>query len=220
MSFLPNGIITQFLVPNPKSVRFLIGFIHHIEAIDVAQFIKQGVVRVMAGAYHIDVRLFHQFHIAHHGLPVHMLAGPRMLLVAVHAFELYGLSVDCEQVAMHLNRTHTKPPVNGLNNFVLVVLQVQAKIVQVGSFGRPKKRVAQMSFQLHVIDRRGFHHIYSFRQIIRDDAARRRIACYPGFQCHVGQPRLRAVFNVGLYSHKRIRLVIAGISTYREILNK
>ena len=83
----------------------------------------------MASSYHVDVRLLHQFHITHHRLPVHMFACAWMLLVPVYPFKFHSFSVDGEQVAMHLHFSHSKTGMDGLNNFIVIVFEIQMEIV-------------------------------------------------------------------------------------------
>ena len=82
---------------------FLVGFVHYVHSVFVAELVPARVVGIVACAHHIDVGLLHKFKVAAHQVFGNRPSGPWMVFVAVHAFHLDNLSVDFEEFAVHLN---------------------------------------------------------------------------------------------------------------------
>ena len=82
----------------------LVGFVHYVHSIFVAELVPAWVVGVVAGADKVYVSLFHQLQVlAHHGFG-QGAAGAGVVLVAVHAFELDHLAVYLEEFPVNLYR--------------------------------------------------------------------------------------------------------------------
>ena len=90
-AFCPFRVIGQH---GATAVRLDVGFAYDHETVFVAQLVKIGVVRIMAGAHGIDVHLLHEHHFALHFLPGHIVSGRNAVLVAVDAANDGACAVD------------------------------------------------------------------------------------------------------------------------------
>ena len=75
-------------------MRLDVGFIYHIETIQITQLIPPGYIGIMAGPYSIDVELFHQLDILHHVLFRDNTSGSRFMLMPVDTLDRYRDTVD------------------------------------------------------------------------------------------------------------------------------
>ena len=71
-----------------------ISFGYEVDSVLIAELVPAVVVRIMAGAYCVDVELLHQLDILYHPGLAHGIAPVRVELVAVGTLEEYWLAVD------------------------------------------------------------------------------------------------------------------------------
>ena len=97
----PDFLVSDYGVGAHRAVALLVGLVHHVHSVFVAELVPARVVGVMAGAYKVYVGLFHQFQVlAHYGFG-EGAAGAGVVLVAVHAFELDHLAIHFEEFAVY-----------------------------------------------------------------------------------------------------------------------
>ena len=137
MGFLPCGVVTHFLVSITIAMTFLIGLIHHIQAPTVAELVEVLAVRVVRGTQEIDVGLFHEADVLLVGGVIHVTSRYRMVVVTIHATQLYILSVNLKHLTYALHALHTKVVVKMFDSKFFLVLQFYAERIKVRLFGRP-----------------------------------------------------------------------------------
>ncbi len=98
MGELPIRVVAQCFASRAKRVAFLVGLVHHVHSIFVAQRVPIRVVRIVTGADEVDIALFDQLDVADHGLAIDLPARARMMLVPIDAFELYRPAVYQEPI--------------------------------------------------------------------------------------------------------------------------
>ena len=81
------------------AVRFEISLVHQVDTILVAEVVPHRVVRVVRGAYCVEVELLEQLQILYHSLAAHDVALQRVCLVAVYALDEDCLAID-EQLSI------------------------------------------------------------------------------------------------------------------------
>ena len=86
-----------------KAVRFHVRFRHHEQAVDVAQLVEARIVRVVGGAYRVDVVLLHQDQVALDAIYPYGAALLVIVIVAVHAVQLQVAVVHVEHAVAHLD---------------------------------------------------------------------------------------------------------------------
>ncbi len=90
-----------------ETVGLHVGFRHHEQSVDVAHFIETRVVRIVSGAYRVDVVLLHQQQIFFHAIHADRAAFQMVVIVAVHAVQHYVAVVDVEQAVTHFDIAET-----------------------------------------------------------------------------------------------------------------
>ena len=87
----------------------VVRFVDDVEAVQVAELVEDGGIRIVAGADRIDVVLLHQLHVRLHLLDADGIAGHRIGIVTVDAAELDGLAVEIHHAVADgdLADTHT-----------------------------------------------------------------------------------------------------------------
>ena len=87
------------LVPVSGLVRLYVRLGDHVDSVAVAEVVPEVVVRIVARAHRVDVELLEERDVLHHVRERDGASVVRIRLVAVHALELHGHSVDVERVA-------------------------------------------------------------------------------------------------------------------------
>ncbi|OAV64901.1 hypothetical protein Barb4_03772 [Bacteroidales bacterium Barb4] len=118
------------------AVRFDVGFGYDVDAVFVAEVIPEIVVWIVAGADGVDVVLLHQGDVLNHPLARDGIAAVGVYLVAIGAFEEYGLPVDEYLPVLQLNLAEADVEGDGFQR-PTAVLQGNKQLVEVGSFRRP-----------------------------------------------------------------------------------
>ena len=90
---------TEPLVPVSGLVRLYVRLGDHVDSVAVAEVVPEVVVRIVARAHRVDVELLEERDVLHHVRERDGASVVRIRLVAVHALELHGHSVDVERVA-------------------------------------------------------------------------------------------------------------------------
>ena len=65
----------------------------------VTQLVEETWLRIMAGAYGVDIVHTHQLEVAKHSLTCDIMAGELVVFMQVHSLEFHGLAIDEESVA-------------------------------------------------------------------------------------------------------------------------
>ncbi|MNP20948.1 hypothetical protein D3C76_1135490 [compost metagenome] len=86
-----------------KSVGFDVSFRHHEQTVQIAQLVKARIVRIVGGAYRVDVVLLHQDQIFLDAIHTHRAPLAMIVIVAVHAVEHHVMVVDEHQAVAHLD---------------------------------------------------------------------------------------------------------------------
>ena len=106
MGLLERQVFAHYAVGIAVAVCLVVGFVHHIDAPLVAEFVEVFAVGVVRGAQEIDVRLLHQSDVLLVGGVIHITARLGMMVVTVHAAQLHVLAVDLEYLAGNFHFLH------------------------------------------------------------------------------------------------------------------
>ena len=124
-----------------------VAFVHHIQAILVAEGEPARVVGIMAGADGVDVQFLHDPDVADHlGLGDDIAAGGAQLM-PVGALDEDGLSIDHQLVADDLHSTETERDLREIDG-LLASIGPDGKRVQVRILRAPESRVQDLRFDL------------------------------------------------------------------------
>ena len=115
---LEVGALGQRGVAVAHTVTLQVGFGCEVDTILVAKLIPTWVVRIVAGAYGIDVQLLHDLDVLNHALHRHDVAAIRIQLVAVGTLDENGLTVDEQLAALNLYVAETDAQGNNLQHLV------------------------------------------------------------------------------------------------------
>ena len=140
----PDFLVAHDGVAEPGSVAFLVGFVHHVHSVLVAELVPARVVGVVAGADQVYVGLFHQFQVLAHEFLGHGPAGAGMVFVAVHALQLNHLAVYLEEFAVNFNGAESGLVMEGLR-----ALKCYCNVVQCGVFRGPEFRPVYVKRNCH-----------------------------------------------------------------------
>ena len=125
------GIITD-------PVALKVGFVHHIEAVKVAQVIPFGRVRIVGRAHRIEVVLLHQANVLDHRLARDRVAGVRVHFVPVDSLDVDGPPIKLEARSLDLDPPEPDRGRNDLQHPILFILEREEEPIQEGRFGRPR----------------------------------------------------------------------------------
>ena len=117
-------------------MRFNIGFGYYIQTVFVAKIIPAVVIRVVAGTYRVDIKLFHHLDVLYHTFEGNDIATVRVHFMTIGSFEEYRLSVDEYLSAFQFDFTETYLDGNHFCN-VVPVFQSGGQCVEVGCFSSP-----------------------------------------------------------------------------------
>ena len=129
------------------AVAFNIRFVDHIQAVFIAQGQEAGIVGIMAGADAVDIVLLHQQNVPEHFADRRIVAQGGVGVVAVHALELNGLTVEIVYSAQNFHFAESDELPFGL------AVNLRQPFIAVGGFGRPR---------LHVFHRASEHRFAVF----------------------------------------------------------
>ena len=124
----------------------------HVEPVAVAEVVEVGVVRVVRGAHGVDVEALHQQHVAEHLLARHAASVHGRGVVAVHALELHGATIDPHRAG----RTHLHFLEAELAR-ADVLARGDDERVEVGILRAPEARVGDVQVQAAVARGEGAH---------------------------------------------------------------
>ncbi len=119
-----------------------------VEAVEVAELVPLGVVRVVRGADGVHVVLLHQLDVADHQRAIEVVAGVGAVLVAVDALEERRLPVDQDARVPDLDLAEADPRRDHLDHPARAVLERQPCGVEIGRVGRPFERRAHRHQEL------------------------------------------------------------------------
>ena len=130
-----------------------VSLVLEVQAVLVGEVVEVGVVAVVREADMIDVAALHQHHLLLHLLPRDGMARRGIRLVAVHAFQFHGLSVDIEVATCqaelivacfciaNLNGADAEVGGGAVKELARLVLEFSHKDIAVGCLGTPKERL-------------------------------------------------------------------------------
>ena len=132
-------VVRQAAVCVNQSVRFKVGFAHHIKAVAVAEFVPVRVVGIVAGAHRIHVHLLHNQHVLLHPPARNTVTVVGVKFVAVDALDENGLAVhpNLSQIGFLLNFAEADTLSNRLKNSVFIVENGDFERIEIRFFGRP-----------------------------------------------------------------------------------
>ena len=136
----PVRIVSDHAVAPAVTVALLVGLVHHVEAVAVAEFVEVFPVGIVAGAQEVDVRLFHQRDVLLVGGVIDIPARHRMVIVAVHPAQFDLPAVEPEDFPDAFDLLHAQVIVEMLDDAAPAVGQFDAEGVEVGLFRRPEPR--------------------------------------------------------------------------------
>ena len=141
------GECPAFLPVVTDTVSLDIAFVDDVDTVFVAQVVEPFLLRVVAGAHSIDVKLFPQGEIFQHQLFGNVVSGRVVMFVYVHAFHEYRLSVYEQLSVGHFDCTESDPVGYGFGHFPVLVFQRDQQRVQVRRFGSPSRNVVYLRFE-------------------------------------------------------------------------
>ena len=147
MSILEFRVFTHLTIRITIAMSLVVRFVHHIDAITVAEFVEIFAVGIVAGAQEVDIRLLHQTDIQLVSGIIYITTRTRMVVMTVHATQFHILTVNFENLTHNLHLLHTQVIVEVLDDSPLHILQLNAEWVEVGLLGRPQTWVFQREVQ-------------------------------------------------------------------------
>ena len=117
-----------------KAVRFDVGFRHHKQAVDIAQFVKTWIVRVVSGTHGVDVVLLHQLEIFLDAIHPNGAAFAMIVVVAVDAVQHHITVIDPEQTVAHFDITEANALWHHFQNVAVGVFQRHDQMVKIRGF--------------------------------------------------------------------------------------
>ena len=137
----PFGMLRERTLTIVHPVAFYVGFVVHIEAKAVAEFVESAGLRIVAGAYGIHVQLLHHQQAAAYIVPVGIMAGKLIVFVEIDPLELDGLPVEVEDVAFDFGAAETHVEA-GVLPFLL-----EHKGIEFGEFSAPPAHAGDYLFE-------------------------------------------------------------------------
>ena len=80
-----------------------VGFIDEINAVAAAQTVPLRAIWVMGGTHRIEVVLLQQANVPQHTLPIHIMPGVGVVLMAIDALEFDGNAIEEQAPVADLN---------------------------------------------------------------------------------------------------------------------
>ena len=145
--FRPHGRVLSLFVA--ESVGFQIGFAHHVKPVAVADFIEHLAVRIVAGAYGVDVVALHLKNVFHDRIIRYGTSEVGLELVAVDAAEHDRDAVDKEVAVFEFHRAEPDPETLVFNHSI-AVFQSQEQSIEVGRFRAPFHDIPDFRFETHL----------------------------------------------------------------------
>ena len=133
-------------------MRFDVGFIDDIKAVTVAEFVEIGVIGVVRRAYGVDVEPFHKADVLLHRFARNGFAAILVVVVPVHAAELYRYAVDEHFAAAQADVAESDLAAAGFGEFSGGVAESQHQRVECGILGAPLFGCGDTLFQQGEID--------------------------------------------------------------------
>ncbi len=106
--FLPFRLICKTAIRLiSHTVALYISLVDDIHAIYIAEFIPPRIIRIMRSTHTVDVVLFHKLQITDHRGLINHMTGARIMLVAVHTFDIYRFAIHKKLRMFDLTLTKT-----------------------------------------------------------------------------------------------------------------
>ncbi|MFT6862178.1 MAG: hypothetical protein ACJAVK_000733, partial [Akkermansiaceae bacterium] len=134
----PGGVFGERFFFVAHAVGFDVRFGDDVEAVFVAKFVEAGIVGIVGGADGIDVELLHELEVQAHAGFGDVVAGVRIVVVAVNAFDEDGLSVDEELAIFDFGRFESDLVGVEMGGLFPKFADAHDEGVEVGLFGRPR----------------------------------------------------------------------------------
>ena len=136
VDFFPLRIVgnTADIADISKAVRFDVGFRHHKQAVDITQFVKTRIVRVVSGTHGVDVVLLHQLEIFLDAIHSNGAAFAMIVVVTVDAVQHHITVIDPEQTVAHFDITEANALWHHFQNVAVGVFQRHDQMVKTRGF--------------------------------------------------------------------------------------
>ena len=136
VDFFPLRIVgnTANIADISKAVRFDVGFRHHKQAVDITQFVKTRIVRVVSGTHGVDVVLLHQLEIFLDAIHPNGAAFAMIVVVTVDAVQHHITVIDPEQTVAHFDITEANALWHHFQNVAVGVFQRHDQMVKIRGF--------------------------------------------------------------------------------------
>ncbi len=193
-------------VPHPAAVGLQIGFINHVDAINIAQLIDAAAIWIMAAAYSIDIMLLHGNDILLDDLAVAGTAAVAVKLMAVYALKDNTLAVKLHNVAIHAELSKAHILWHNLYDVPSLILYSQYQTVEIRSLGTPEGYIFQ------VVDKVGNFLFTQGLQLVNNSLALLVKEPYMELLCSSTMP-----FQIQLQS--TVLIIVLRLSLHKDILN-
>ena len=121
---LEGRILRQRLLAITHAMTLKIRLRREIDTILVAEVIPTGIIRIVTGAYRINIQLFHNLYILDHTVDAHDIAIIRIEFMTVSTFDEDRLTVDEQLPSLDLNMTEAHLLAHSLQHLI-TFLQLQ-----------------------------------------------------------------------------------------------
>ena len=137
-----------------------VGLGSDIDAVFVAEVVPTWVVRIVAGAVGIDIKLFHHLDILNHAFDADNITSIRVKLVTVNTLDEYWLSVDKQLATLDFDLAEADALRDALEELAAIVVEGCIEGVKVRCLSRPLERIDKGGVDLCptvVVDDNGCH---------------------------------------------------------------
>ena len=138
MCLLPSLIMPHLFVGIATAMTLLISLVHHIEPPSIAEFIKIFAIRIVRRTQKINIGLLHQSNVRLIGSIIYIATCDRMMVMTIHATQLYILAVDFENLSNGFYPFHSQMIIKMLNHVTLLIYEFNAKRIEMRLLSRPQ----------------------------------------------------------------------------------
>ena len=128
------GVVTQAEVPG---VALDVRLVHHVETQLVTQVVEPVVVGVVRAAHGVGIGALHGDEVVAHVLHRHRSTAVGVIVVAVHAPDAHGRTVDQQLAVAHCHRTEPDALGHHRAHGAVGIVQPHEHPVELGVLGRP-----------------------------------------------------------------------------------
>jgi len=145
---LPLRLVTQRLIPVvAHAVGLNVGFVHHVDAVLIAELIPVSVVHVVRATDGIDVEPLEELDVLLHALGGDVATGIGVVLMAVDAVDLDGLAIDLEDAVFPFDLSESDFTGADIDGLLVFVEEGNDGGVEIGVLGGPLLGVVYPDFE-------------------------------------------------------------------------